>query len=129
MSDVPDDLKYTSSHEWVRYDADTCTVGITSHAQELLGDLVFVELPELQAMISAGDETGVVESVKAASDIYAPVTGTITAVNDALVEQPELINQDPYGKGWLYKINVSQPDEVDALLDAQQYTQKILDEG
>lgn len=130
MSDIPSDLKYTNSHEWVREESDgSYTVGITAHAQQLLGDLVFVELPEIQKAISSGDETGVVESVKAASDIYAPLTGTISAVNDALVEQPELVNQDPYGQGWLYKISTTNSDDVSALLDAEQYTQAVAEEG
>ena len=130
MSDVPAKLKYTSSHEWVREEGNgVVTVGITEHAQDLLGDLVFVELPESHAAFKATDEVAVVESVKAASDVYAPVDGTITAVNEDLVENPELVNSHPYTGGWLYKMNLSRQDQLADLLTAEQYAEKIAQEA
>ena len=106
MSNIPAELKYSKEHEWLRKEADgTYTVGITEHAQELLGDMVFVDLPEVGATVSAGDDCAVAESVKAASDIYAPVSGEIVAVNDALSDSPELVNSEPYAGGWIFKIN------------------------
>ena len=122
MSQVPTDLRYLESHEWVRDEGDgTATVGITDHAQDSLGDVVFVELPEVGAEITAGDESGVVESVKAASDIYAPVSGEVIAVNEQLEDQPELVNEAPYGDGWFYKVKMSHPAELDDMLDADGY--------
>ena len=123
MSDVPDDLKYTAVHVWVRPNADgnTIRVGITDYAQEALGDVVYVTLPDVGASVSAGTACGEIESTKSVSDLYAPVTGTITARNDALDEQPELINSDPYGAGWIIEIDASESAEVDALLDAATY--------
>ncbi|CAK9884307.1 MAG: Glycine cleavage system H protein [Candidatus Erwinia impunctatus] len=122
MSNVPDELKYRDSHEWVRQDeTGVWTVGITEHAQELLGDMVFVDLPETGQSFSQGDDCAVAESVKAASDIYAPLSGEIIAINQALEGEPELVNSDPYGAGWLFKIKVSEADEIDALLDAAAY--------
>ena len=119
---VPTNLKYAKSHEWVRSEADgTVTVGITEHAQELLGDLVFVDLPELGAELSAGQEAAVVESVKAASDVYAPVSGVVLEVNNAVVDAPESVNQDAYA-AWLFKLKPTNPGELDALLDAAGYT-------
>ncbi len=124
MSDIPSELKYVASHEWVREEGDDVVViGITDHAQELLGDVVFVELPEVGADVASGEETGVVESVKAASDIYAPVSGEIIAVNEALEDSPELANTDPYGDGWFYKVKLSDPAELDDLLDASDYAE------
>ena len=121
-NDVPTELKYTKSHEWVRLDDDgLATVGITDHAQELLGDLVFVELPEVGADLGIGAECAVVESVKAASDAYAPVSGEITEVNDALEDEPELVNSDPYGDGWMFRMKVSDASELDGLLSAEDY--------
>ena len=118
---VPTNLKYAKSHEWVRSEADgTVTVGITEHAQELLGDLVFVDLPELGAELSAGQEAAVVESVKAASDVYAPVSGVVLEVNNAVVDAPESVNQDAYA-AWLFKLKPTNPGELDALLDAAGY--------
>ena len=111
MSSTPIELKYATSHEWVRLEGDIAIVGITDHAQEALGDLVFVELPDLGDTVNAGDEAGVVESVKAASDIYAPVSGEVIELNPALEDTPELINTDPYGEGWMYKIRVSDMTE------------------
>ncbi len=121
MSHIPADLKYTKTHEWARLDPDgSVTVGITDHAQEQLGDMVFVELPELERVVTAGEECAVVESVKAASDVYSPLAGEVVAVNEALTEKPELVNQDPYGEGWLFQL---QPGEaLDGLLDAAAYT-------
>lgn len=125
MSNTPNDLKYASSHEWARLEGDIVVVGITDHAQEALGDLVFVELPEVGDTVAAGDEAGVVESVKAASDIYAPVSGEIVAINDALSDSPEIINSDPYGEGWMYKIKVSDVSELDNLLTADEYDAEV----
>lgn len=122
MSNVPSDLKYTKSHEWIRDEGDgTVTVGITEHAQELLGDLVFVELPEVGASVDAGNECAVVESVKAASDVYSPVTGEVVATNDALADAPETINQDAFGNGWLYKVKLDDVAQLSDLLDADGY--------
>ena len=122
MSNVPANLKYTESHEWVRAEADgTVTIGITDHAQEALGDLVFVELPEVGKELAAGQEAAVVESVKAASDVYAPITGTVTAVNDSVPDAPESVNQDAYA-AWLFKLKPTNPAELDNLLDAAAYT-------
>ena len=119
---VPTNLKYAKSHEWVRSEADgTVTVGITEHAQELLGDLVFVDLPELGAELSAGQEAAVVESVKAASDVYAPLSGVVLEVNTAVADAPESVNQDAYA-AWLFKLKPTNPAEFDALLDAAGYT-------
>ena len=123
MSDQPQDLKYTESHEWVRDEGDgVITIGISDHAQELLGDLVFVELPEVGAALAAGDECAVVESVKAASDIYSPVGGEVTEVNEALVDAPETINDDPYVNGWIFKLRIADAAELDNLMDAAAYT-------
>ena len=126
MSNVPNELKYRDSHEWVRKEADgTFTVGITEHAQELLGDMVFVDLPDVGNTYSAGDECAVAESVKAASDIYAPLSGEILAVNDALGDAPELVNSEPYAAGWLFRIKPSDESELDSLLDADAYKASI----
>ncbi len=124
MSNVPAELKYTKSHEWVRDEGDgTVTVGITHHAQELLGDMVFIELPEVERELAAEEECAVVESVKAASDVYAPLAGVVTAANDAVVDAPELVNQDPYGDGWLWRMSA---DDMSGLIDAEAY-QAIVD--
>ena len=128
MSEVPAELKYLSSHEWVLIEGDVATVGISDHAQELLGDLVYVELPEVGSAISAGDSVGVVESVKAASDMYAPVTGEVVEINEDLENSPERINTDPYGDGWMYKVALEDPDEVGEMLDAEAYSESIADE-
>ncbi|CAI1146052.1 Glycine cleavage system H protein [Serratia grimesii] len=126
MSNVPTELKYATSHEWVR-DAGNgeYVVGITEHAQELLGDMVFVDLPDVGATVSAGEDCAVAESVKAASDIYAPISGEIIAANDALESSPELVNSDPYGEGWLFRIKASDPAELGNLLDAAAYRASI----
>ncbi len=129
MSYVPDELKYTSSHEWVQKTEDgTYRVGITDHAQQQLGDIVFVELPETDTVVAEGDEVGVVESVKTASDIYAPISGTITAVNEALEDKPELINESPYDDGWIFEIATEYADEFDNLLTADEYRALISEE-
>lgn len=128
MSNVPSELKFLSSHEWVLVEGDIATIGVSDHAQELLGDLVFVELPEEGDSISAGDSAGVIESVKAASDTYAPLSGEIIEVNSELEDSPERINDDPYGDGWMYKIKMEDPDEVDNLLDADAYTDSIAED-
>lgn len=124
---VPADLRYTKTHEWVRVDGRIVTVGITDFAQEQLGDLTYVEPPAPKDSVEAEDEVAVVESVKAASDVYAPLGGEITAVNTALVQHPELINTDPYGEGWIFKMHPDDPSEVDMLLDADQYEELIPD--
>ena len=124
---VPEELQYTRSHEWVRTEGDTATIGITDHAQDELGDVVFVELPEVGATLDAGDSFGTVESVKAVSDLYTPVGGEVTEVNEALNDQPEKINEDPYGEGWMVKLRVS--DEGSDLLSASDYEQFVEEEG
>ncbi len=122
MSDIPKDLVYTESHEWLEEQDDgNWRVGITDHAQSQLGELVYVELPEVDAEIGSGDACGVVESVKAASDIYAPITGTIVAVNESLTDEPDLINTDCYGDGWLFDIKPDDSEQLEALLSADDY--------
>lgn len=124
MSSFPDDLKYAATHEWVRIEEDgTVTVGISDHAQELLGDIVFIELPTKGAVVSAKQEISVVESVKAASDIYAPVSGEIVAINEALIDAPETVNSSPYGDGWFCRILPSDKSELEELLDANGYAE------
>ncbi|MCV6588793.1 MAG: glycine cleavage system protein GcvH [Marinobacterium sp.] len=130
MSDIPSDLKYVASHEWIRVEGDgIVTVGITDHAQELLGDVVFVELPEVGAELATGDDAGVVESVKAASDIYAPVSGEIVEINGLLEEAPETVNSKFYTDGWFFKIKLSDESELDSLLDAAAYAELCESEG
>ena len=122
MSSTPSELKYASSHEWARLEEDgTVTVGISDHAQEALGDVVFVELPELGASLAAGDEAGVVESVKAASDIYSPVGGEVVAINEQLEDEPETVSGDPYHDGWFYRLQPSDKGELEKLLSAEDY--------
>ena len=129
MSNIPSDLKYASSHEWVRNEGDgTFTVGISEHAQELLGDMVFVELPEVGDAIDAGEDCAVAESVKAASDIYAPVGGEIVAINEELEDAPETVNNDPYGDGWLFRIKATDESELENLLSAEDYANTIDEE-
>ncbi|MGY2572968.1 glycine cleavage system protein GcvH [Vibrio sp. C8] len=119
-------LKFTESHEWVRDNGDgTVTIGISEHAQEMLGDVVFVELPETDTEIEAGDSFSLVESVKAASDIYAPVSGVVVEVNEELQDSPELINEEPYEGGWIVKVKMSDPAELDDLKDAEEYLSSI----
>ena len=123
MSDTPTELRYAASHEWARRDEDdgTVTVGISDFAQDALGDVVYVELPELDQGVEAGAEIAVVESVKAASDIYAPVSGTVVAINDALEDAPERVNQDPYGEGWFFKLEPLDAGEIENLMSAEAY--------
>lgn len=121
MTQAPADLRYTSSHEWVFLEGEVITVGITQFAQDQLGDVVFVELPEVGAELAAGTAAAVVESVKAASDIYAPLSGTVVAINEALADNPELINSDPYEDGWFFKLQIASTDDYDAFMDADSY--------
>jgi glycine cleavage system H protein len=123
---IPDDLRYTNDHEWLRQQGSEAVVGITHHAQDQLGDVVFVDLPEVGRVLKAGDPFGTVESVKAVSDLFAPVSGKITAVNEALTQGPDVINRDPYGEGWMIRLAVS--DGMDALLSSQDY-QKLLEKA
>lgn len=126
MSNIPAELKYVSSHEWLRLEADgSVTVGITDHAQELLGDVVFVELPAVGAELAADEQAGVVESVKAASDVYSPIAGEVVAVNEALEASPELANTDPYGEAWFFRIKPASAADLDALMDAAAYAKEI----
>jgi glycine cleavage system H protein len=129
MSNVPGDLRYTRSHEWVRTLADgSVEIGISDHAQAALGDLVFVEVPETGRQVATGDAFAVVESVKAASDVYSPLAGEVLAGNDALASQPELVNQDPYGQGWIVRLKPASMAEVEALLDAASYSEHLASE-
>jgi glycine cleavage system H protein len=118
---IPDDLRYSAEHEWVRVDGATATVGISDFAQDSLGDVVYVQVPDVGTDVIAGASVSEIESTKSVSDIYAPVSGVVTAVNEALADTPELVNQDPYGQGWIMTIELSEPAEVDALLDAGAY--------
>ena len=127
MSKIPEDLRFAGSHEWVREENGTVRVGISDNAQEQLGDLVFVEVPEVGAAFSAGDPCAIVESVKAASDIYCPVSGEVVEVNEILDGSPETINDDPYGEGWLFVLNPTEPGEVESLMSAEAYAE-MLDE-
>lgn len=125
MPNVPAELKYAKSHEWVRVSGDIATVGITDHAQHELTDIVFVELPAVGRALSAGEACAVVESVKTASDIYAPVSGEVIEVNPAAVDDPGLVNREPFGGGWFFKVKLAKPAELDALLTPAQYTAQI----
>ena len=130
MSEIPGNLKYTSEHEWVRLEDDgSVVIGITDHAQEALGELVYVEVPEAGAECAKGDACVVVESVKAASDVYAPVTGQCADANAALADEPELVNQSPYEDGWLVRFNPSDRAELEELMDAESYEQFLMDAG
>ncbi len=125
MSETPTELRYVATHEWARLEEDgTVTVGITDHAQDALGDVVYVELPELDVDLLSAGEAGVVESVKAASDIYAPIDGNVIAVNEALEEQPELVNSDPFGEGWFFKLRPLDAPQLDELLSAADYIEQ-----
>ncbi|RLM21696.1 glycine cleavage system protein H [Brenneria alni] len=129
MSDVPAELKYTASHEWVLSEGEGIySVGITEHAQELLGDMVFIDLPEVGTIVSAGDDCAVAESVKAASDIYAPISGEIIEVNEELANAPELVNSAPYTDGWLFRIRSSDESDLNELLDAEGYQATLEEE-
>ena len=128
MSNIPAELKYASSHEWVRNEGDgTYTVGISEHAQGLLGDMVFVDLPDVGDEVEAGEDCAVGESVKAASDIYAPISGEVVAINEELEDSPELVNSDAFGEGWLFRVKASDESELEALLDAAGYAESIED--
>ena len=122
---IPSDLKYTEEHEWVRLDGDVVTVGVTDHAQEELSDVVFVELPELERVVEEKEACAVVESVKAASDIYSPVSGTIVEVNSSLEEEPSNVNEEPYGSGWLFKVRLSDMETFEGLLSADDYEEHL----
>ena len=129
MSDIPQDLKFAESHEWVREEGGgLVTVGISDHAQEALGDLVYVEVPDVGAAVTVGDACAVVESVKAASDVYSPVDGEVVAVNEALADAPELINSEPYGEGWIMQVRLADANALNDLLDAEGYANAIADE-
>ena len=125
MSDIPTDLKYASSHEWVNVEGDTAIIGISDHAQDELTELVFIELPEIGRELAAGDPCAVVESVKTASDIYAPVSGRVIETNDALDTEPGTVNEDPYGDGWFFKIRLANPKELDDLLSPDDYGKQV----
>lgn len=125
---VPETLRYSEEHEWVLVDGDVATIGITDHAQEELGDIVFVELPAVGTVLTKTATLGVVESVKAVSDVYAPVGGTVTNVNEQLTSQPETINEDPYGAGWMVKVTLADAGEVDGLMTAAQYREYVAQE-
>lgn len=128
MSEIPQDLKYTASHEWVRTEADgTLTIGITDHAQDALGDLVFVEAPDAGRVLAKSEACAVVESVKAASDVYAPVAGEVIEGNAALADEPELLNTAPYGDGWIFKLQPENAGDLDGLMDAAAYEQSLND--
>lgn len=130
MSQSPEGLKFARSHEWVRVEDDgSVTVGISDHAQEALGDVVFVELPEMGSELAAGDEVAVVESVKAASDIYAPISGTVVAVNEALTDAPETVNGSPYEDGWFFRLQPSDTTELDDLMDGDAYREHLSEAG
>jgi len=134
LSNIPSDLRYTKSHEWVRAahgeaPEGTVEIGITEHAQSALGDLVFVEVPEVGRVVKAGEASAVVESVKAASDVYSPVSGKVTASNGQLATQPELLNQDPYGAGWLFRVQTNAPIDDSALLSAADYANYLAEEA
>ncbi len=125
MSQIPDSLRYAASHEWIRVDNDLGTVGITDHAQNALSDVVYVDLPKIGAQATAGAVIAVIESVKAASDIYAPVSGEVVEVNSAIVAKPEMVNQDPYGEAWLFRVKIANAPELDKLKDAAAYKASI----
>jgi len=127
MMNIPAELRYSSDHEWVRVEGTTVTIGITEYAQDALGDVVFVEMPDQGLAVAAGETFSEVESTKSVSDIYAPMTGSIAEVNEALESQPELLNSDPYGAGWICRIEISDPSELDGLMDADAY--RTLTEG
>lgn len=128
MSNIPAELKYASSHEWIRDEGNgVFTVGISEHAQGLLGDMVFIDLPDVDDEVTAGEDCAVAESVKAASDIYSPLTGEIVEINEDLEDSPELVNSDSYGDGWLFKVKASDLTELEALLDADGYAESIAD--
>src|SRR5437667_5675848 len=126
MADYPSNLKYTKDHEWARKEGAACVIGVTFHAQEALGDVVYVELPKIGQKITQGQSFGVIESTKAVSELFSPITGKVTKVNDALTDAPQAVNQDPYGKGWIIEAEPADPKQYDGLLDAGAY-QKLLE--
>ncbi|OQW93398.1 MAG: glycine cleavage system protein H [Beggiatoa sp. IS2] len=129
MNQIPEELKYAKTHEWVRLEEDgTFTVGITDHAQQKLGDLVYVELPEIGQPLDAGEEAAVIESVKAAADVYSPISGEVTQVNEMLVDKPQILNQSPYEQGWLFKLTPFDTGELNNLLAAKEYAENLKDE-
>jgi glycine cleavage system H protein len=125
---IPDDLRYTKEHEWIRVKGDTAVIGVTDHAQQMLGDVVFVELPEVGTELARGDSFSVVESVKAASDIYAPVSGSVSSINQELEDHPENVNQSPYEKGWILEMKMNDSAELEELLDPDGYRKFVLSE-
>jgi len=129
MGTVPDELRFTPSHEWVRVEDDFAVVGITDYAQTLLGELVYVELPDVGDVIAQGEDCAVVESVKAASDVYCPINGQIIEVNEELADQPELVNDDPYGNGWLFKIQIDKLEQLEELLTSEEYQKQVAEEA
>lgn len=130
MSDIPADLKYIETHQWVRVSDDgTATVGITDFAQEQLGDVVYIGVPEVGVTVNGAEEAGVAESVKSASDVFSPVTGEVIEVNEGLEDEPEKVNEDPYGDGWLFKVRLEDKGELDGLMDATAYAEHVAAEG
>ncbi|MFV8572322.1 glycine cleavage system protein GcvH [Marinobacter sp. SBS5] len=130
MSNIPADLKYLDTHQWVRVEADgTATVGITDFAQEQLGDVVYIGVPEVGVTVNGGEEAGVAESVKSASDVFSPVTGEVLEVNEKLEDEPEIVNEDPYGEGWMFKVKLADEGELDGLMDAEAYAEHVASEG
>jgi glycine cleavage system H protein len=130
MSNIPQNLKYTKTHEWVLVNADgTATVGITDYAQDLLGDIVFIQAPDVGSTMKAGQDCAVVESVKAASDIYAPIAGKVTASNDALATEPEIVNKEPFGTGWIFQLSIADKGDLDKLLTPKQYADHVASEA
>jgi len=126
MSDIPADLKYIETHQWVRVEADgTATVGITDFAQEQLGDVVYIGVPEVGVTVNGGEEAGVAESVKSASDVFSPVTGEVIEINEKLEDEPEIVNEDPYGDGWMFKVKLADEGELDGLMDATAYAEHV----
>jgi glycine cleavage system H protein len=126
--DIPKELRYSEEHEWAAVDENIATIGITDYAQEQLGDIVYIELPETGTEVTKGDKFGVVESVKAVSDIYSPVTGTVVAINTGLPNTPETVNEEPYGDGWMIRVEMSDPEELDDLMTAAEY-EKFIEEA
>lgn len=127
MADVPGNLKYSKDHEWARKEGGNVVIGVTAHAQESLGDVVYVELPKVGATLTAGSSFGVIESTKAVSELYAPISGKVTKVNQALADEPHIVNQEPYGQGWIVEIEPSNPAEYDGLMDAGTYAKHAED--
>ncbi|GMR20117.1 MAG: glycine cleavage system protein GcvH [Gammaproteobacteria bacterium] len=129
MNNIPGELKYTKSHEWIKQNDDgTVTIGITDHAQDLMGDMVYIELPDTGSELKAGGDCAVVESVKAASDVYAPVSGEVIEVNEGLADAPEVVNKDPYGEGWMFKVQLSDEAGLDGLMEARDYEELLASE-